>query len=168
MSTIKFNSLFRKVAMLLVFQFICYAGFSQITVNGKVTDKDGNPMPGAAVVIKGSTYGVSTNADGEYIIENLKPGFYEFAASFIAFETQAKEVDLKSDLKIDFILKHSAILADEVIVSATRAGNKTPVAMTNITKDMLRKQNTGQDIPYQLSLTPSLVASSESGSGVGY
>ena len=168
MSTIKFNSLFRKVAMLLVFQFICYAGFSQISVNGKVTDKEGNPMPGAAVVIKGSTYGVSTNADGEYIIENLKPGFYEFAASFIAFETQAREVDLKSDLKLDFILENSTILADEVIVSATRAGNKTPVAMTNISKDMLRKQNTGQDIPYQLSLTPSLVASSESGSGVGY
>ena len=36
MSTIKFNSLFRKVAMLLVFQFICYAGFSQITLNGRV------------------------------------------------------------------------------------------------------------------------------------
>ena len=168
MSTIKFNLFFRKVAMLLVFQFICYASFSQFTLKGKVTDQKGNSLPGAAVVIKGSTYGVSTNADGEYKIENLKPGFYEFAVSYLAFEIQTKEADLKSDLTIDFVLEHSAILTDEVIVSATRAGNKTPVAMTNITKDMLKKQNTGQDIPYQLSLTPSLVESSESGSGVGY
>ena len=168
MSTIKFNSLFRKVAMLLVFQFICYAGFSQITVNGKVTDKDGNSLPGAAVIIKGSTYGVSTNADGEYKIENLKPGFYEFVASYLAFEAQSQEVNLKSDLNLDFVLKHSAILADEVIVSATRADGKTPVVVTNVTKEELNKRNLGQDIPMLLSLTPSFVTSSDAGAGVGY
>ena len=168
MSTIKFNSLFRKVAMLLVFQFICYAGFSQITVNGKVTDKEGNPMPGAAVVIKGSTYGVSTNADGEYIIENLKLGFYELIASFLAFEAQTQEIDLKSNLTLDFVLEYSAILADEVIVSATRADGKTPVVVTNVSNEELSKRNLGQDIPMLLSLTPSFVTSSDAGAGVGY
>jgi iron complex outermembrane receptor protein len=168
MSTNKFNSLFTKVVLLLVFQFFCFAGFSQITLKGRVLNQEGDPLPGAAVVIKGSIHGVSANADGVYQFENLKPGSYELIASFLAFESQTQEIDLKSDLTMDFVLEYSAILADEVLVSATRAGNKTPVAMTNISKDMLRKQNTGQDIPYQLSLTPSLVESSESGSGVGY
>ena len=155
MSTIKFNSLFRKVAMLLVFQFLCFAGFSQITVNGKLTDKKGNPLPGAAVVIKGSTYGVSANADGEYKFENLKPGFYEFVASFLAFEKLTQEVDLKSNLNLDFVLEYSAILADEVLVSATRADAKTPVVVTNVSNEELSKRNLCQDIPMLLSLTPS-------------
>jgi len=166
MFTLKSN--LRRIAFLLILQFLSFAAISQITVKGKVTDQKGNPLPGAAVVIKGSMYGVSTNTKGEYQIDNLKPGFYEFVASFLAFESLSQEVDLKADMSLDFVLENSAILADEVIVSATRAGNKAPVALTNISKDDLRKQNTGQDIPYQLSLTPSLVESSEAGNGVGY
>lgn len=168
MSTIKTKSLFTKLALLLVFQFFCFAGFSQITVSGKITDKEGNPLPGAAVVIKGSTIGVSTNTDGEYKIENLKSGVYEFVVSFIAFETQVQYEDLKSDLKLDFILEHSAILADEVLVSATRADGKTPVVVTNVSNEELSKRNLGQDIPMLLSITPSFVTTTDAGAGVGY
>lgn len=168
MSTIKTKSLFTKLALLLVFQFFCFAGFSQITVSGKITDKEGNPLPGAAVVIKGSTIGVSTNTDGEYKIENLKSGVYEFVVSFIAFETQVQYEDLKSDLKLDFVLEHSAILADEVLVSATRADGKTPVVVTNVSNEELSKRNLGQDIPMLLSITPSFVTTTDAGAGVGY
>ncbi len=168
MSTNKFNLLFKKVVVLLVFQFFCIAAFSQLSLKGIVVNSDGEALPGAAIVIKGSIYGVSTNANGEYQFDNLKPGVYDVVASFLSFESQSQQIDLKSNLTLDFVLGYSAILTDEVIVSATRAGNKTPVAMTNFSKDMLRKQNTGQDIPYQLSLTPSLVESSESGNGIGY
>lgn len=168
MFTKKINSLFRKVVLLLVLQLFCFAGFSQITLRGKVFNQAGKPLPGAAVLIKGSSHGVSTNADGEYIIENLSPGLYEFVASFIAFETQSQKVDLKSDLVLDFNLKHSTIIADEVLVAATRADEKTPVVVTNVSNKELSKRNLGQDIPALLSLTPSFVMSSDAGAGVGY
>ncbi len=168
MSTIKFNSLFTKVVLLLVFQFFCFAGFSQLTLKGRVLNQDGDPLPGAAVVIKGSIYGVSTNADGEYQFNNLKSGSYELVASFLAFEPQTQTIDLKLDLSLDFILEYSAILADEVLVSATRADAKTPVVVTNVSKEELTKRNLGQDIPMLLSLTPSFVTSSDAGAGVGY
>ncbi|RXQ97614.1 TonB-dependent receptor [Ancylomarina salipaludis] len=168
MSTKKISSLFTKVALLLVFQFFCFAGFSQITLRGKVLNQDGNPLPGAAVVIKGSMHGVSANANGEYKIENLKPGFYEIVASFLAFKPQTQEVDLKSDLRLDFVLQYSAILADEVLVSATRADSKTPVVVTNVSHEDLSKRNLGQDIPMLLSITPSFVTTTDAGAGVGY
>jgi len=168
MSTTKSKSFITRLALLLVFQFFGFAGFSQITVKGKVTDQKGNALPGAAVVIKGSTYGVSTNADGEYKIENLKPGFYKFVASFLAFEAQIQDVNLKSDLNLDFVLNRSSILSDEVLVSATRADAKTPVVVTNVSNEELTKRNLGQDIPVLLSLTPSFVTSSDAGAGVGY
>ena len=57
---------------------------------------------------------------------------------------------------------------DEVNVNALRAGEKTPVAFTNISKAEIEKGNLGQDLPYLISLTPSVVTTSDAGTGVGY
>jgi iron complex outermembrane recepter protein len=59
-------------------------------------------------------------------------------------------------------------MTGEVLVSATRAKDKTPVAYTNITGEEIAARNMGQDIPYLLQLTPSFVATSDAGAGVGY
>lgn len=56
----------------------------------------------------------------------------------------------------------------EVQVISTRASQKTPVAFTNVSKELLRKQNFGQDIPFLLSTTPSVLTTSDAGTGVGY
>lgn len=56
----------------------------------------------------------------------------------------------------------------EVQVLSTRAAGKTPMAFSNVGKADVKKQNFGQDIPFLLSLTPSLVATSDAGAGVGY
>ena len=57
---------------------------------------------------------------------------------------------------------------DEVNVNALRASEKTPMTFTNISKDAIEEQNLGQDLPYLLSTTPSLVTTSDAGAGVGY
>ncbi|MDD2657437.1 MAG: TonB-dependent receptor [Candidatus Pacebacteria bacterium] len=56
----------------------------------------------------------------------------------------------------------------EVQVVSTRATGKTPMAYSTVSKSEIKKQNFGQDIPFLLSLTPSLVATSDAGTGVGY
>jgi len=56
----------------------------------------------------------------------------------------------------------------EVQVVGTRATAKTPVAFSNVSKDQIKKQNFGQDIPFLLTMTPSVVATSDAGAGVGY
>jgi len=168
MFTRRMNSVFFGVCALLVLQFVSFIGFSQVSVTGKITDKNGNSLPGAAIAIKGTYLGTVANSYGEYQFNNLKEDNYKLVVSFLGFEDQEKTVKLNESKVVNFELSASAILADEVIVAATRAGNKAPVAVTNLSGDDVRKQNTGQDIPYQLSLTPSLVESSESGNGVGY
>lgn len=57
---------------------------------------------------------------------------------------------------------------DEVQVISTRATSKTPVAFTNIKKEQLQRQNFGQDIPFLLSITPSVLTTSDAGAGIGY
>lgn len=71
---------------------------------------------------------------------------------------------------------HEAYLADtlrvieleQINVTATRANSETPVAHSEINKRELSKINFGQDLPYLLTLTPSVVATSDAGNGIGY
>ena len=56
----------------------------------------------------------------------------------------------------------------EVKINALRATPQTPIAFTNIGAQQLDEQNLGQDIPYMLSLTPSVVTTSDAGAGIGY
>lgn len=57
---------------------------------------------------------------------------------------------------------------DEILLSATRAKDKTPVAFSNITKEELESTNLGQDLPILLDQLPSVVTTSDAGGGVGY
>jgi iron complex outermembrane recepter protein len=56
----------------------------------------------------------------------------------------------------------------EVQVNGVRATSVTPMTYTNVSKEEIAKQNFGQDLPYLLSLTPSIVTTSDAGAGVGY
>ncbi|MCD8103276.1 MAG: TonB-dependent receptor [Alistipes sp.] len=51
---------------------------------------------------------------------------------------------------------------------STRAGEKTPMAYTDLDRAELGKLNTGVDLPFLLLQTPSLIATSEAGNGIGY
>ena len=56
----------------------------------------------------------------------------------------------------------------DVQVVSTRASKKTPIAFTNMNKEQLKVVNHGQDVPYLLSLTPSITMTSDAGNGIGY
>ncbi|KAA6327735.1 iron complex outermembrane receptor protein [termite gut metagenome] len=60
------------------------------------------------------------------------------------------------------------ITLQEVQVVSVRAAAKTPVAYVNISKEAIEKQNFGQDIPFLLFSTPSVLTTSDAGAGVGY
>ncbi|WP_320017962.1 TonB-dependent receptor [Labilibaculum manganireducens] len=168
MFTRKMNCVLRRAAVLILLQFVCFIGFSQLTLTGKVTDKAGKALPGATIAVKGTYLGTVASSNGTYRFQNLKEGNYSFVVSFLGYESAQKEVKLSKSEEIDFNLEASAIMADEVLVAATRADSKTPVVVTNVSNEELSKRNLGQDIPMLLSITPSFVTTSDAGSGVGY
>ncbi len=61
-----------------------------------------------------------------------------------------------------------ALTLDEVIISAVRVTDKTPVTFSNITKEEIAPRNLGQDIPILLNYLPSVVTTSDAGAGIGY
>jgi iron complex outermembrane receptor protein len=56
----------------------------------------------------------------------------------------------------------------EVEIVSSRANAKTPVAYSNVSKEEIETYNFGQDIPFLLTLTPSVIATSDAGTGIGY
>ena len=56
----------------------------------------------------------------------------------------------------------------DVQVVSTRASRKTPMAFTNLSKEQLKAVNYGMDVPFLLSLTPSVTMTSDAGNGIGY
>ena len=59
-------------------------------------------------------------------------------------------------------------ILNEVNVNALRAKEKNPFAFTNVNQKEIEKANLGQDLPYIILLTPSVVTTSDAGAGIGY
>ncbi|MFC0772755.1 TonB-dependent receptor [Terrimonas alba] len=62
----------------------------------------------------------------------------------------------------------SFYLLTPIEVKAIRAGEKAPFTKTNLSKKEIQKNNLGQDIPFILNQTPSVVVNSDAGAGIGY
>lgn len=92
-----------------------HAGSVLLTISGKVTDKvSGQPMAGVNVVVKGTTNGTSTDADGYYRIDANDNDVLVF--SFIGY--RAVEVAVSSRSSIDLALEEDVSSLKEVVVNA--------------------------------------------------
>lgn len=65
-------------------------------------------------------------------------------------------------------VKDSFYALSPIEVRAVRAGVNTPFTTSNISKKEIAKTNLGQDIPFLLNQTPSVVINSDAGNGIGY
>jgi iron complex outermembrane receptor protein len=157
----------KNLSLMLLLQLFVFAGMGQIKLTGVVTGNN-DALAGASVVLENSMYGVSTQSDGSFEFKNLKPGEYVVKVSFMGFESAETKVNLKSNQKISIQLEQSVIMTDEIMIPASVAKNKTPMAFNNLSGEEIAKRNMGQDIPYLLQLSPSFVATSDAGGGIGY
>ena len=157
----------KKLFLLLL--LTTFAGFGQqVGISGVITDDlNDEPMPGASIYINEIQKGTTTDIDGKYQIY-VTPGTYTLVASYIGFTNAIETVQAKKDTQVNFALKTTTYYMKEVVVTAVRADNDTPVAQTNISKKKLQEKNLGQDVPFLLDQTPSVVTTSDAGAGIGY
>lgn len=151
----------------MLMQYLSVFAFGQYSLKGTVTGNS-QALPGASVVIKGTFRGMSAKSDGSFVFSGLKKDNYSLLISFVGYQQKQVDVELASDKNISVDLTPEVVLTGEVLVSATRAKSKTPVAYSSVSKEVLKNDNLGQDIPYLLQLTPSFVTTSDAGGGVGY
>ncbi len=141
----------------------------QFTITGTVIDaKENQPLSGATVILDDTAAITSTDYEGNFTLPKVTKGKHSVTVSYLGFSKETKTINVKRNIRLQFVLEPESYLSDEVIISAIRAGNQAPTTHTNIDKEMLTKQNLGQDLPFLISQTPSVVVTSDGGGGVGY
>ncbi|MBB5397315.1 TonB-dependent receptor [Mucilaginibacter sp. AK015] len=141
---------------------------AQFSISGKVTNQAGEALPGATVTITSPAINTQADVKGNYQIADLSNGTYTIKATYVGYQTTTQTITLNGSRIINFALTNTTFSAEEVTVTATRAGKNSPTAFTNLSKKDLQKNNFGQDLPYMLAQTPSVVVSSDGGTGIGY
>jgi iron complex outermembrane receptor protein len=138
------------------------------TVTGRVTDEAGMPMAGASVMISGAGTGVAAGNDGKYTLRGMRDGTYTLRISFTGYETVDTAVTVTGAAVLDVTLREALYIAGEVIVRGSRAGARTPMAHTTVGAEELRDRDLTRNMPFLLALTPSVVETSDAGTGIGY
>ena len=99
------------------------------TVTGLITDEDGNPIPGATVVVQGTANGVTTDIDGRYTLTGVKAGdMIEFR--FIGFVTETREYKNEATLNLRMI-EASVGLEDVVVIGYGQQKKESVVSSIN-------------------------------------
>ena len=130
-----------------------------MTISGKITNEsNGNPLAGANIVIEDSDIGAASDEEGNYTIEGVSGA--NIVVSMIGFETQSMFADVEN---IDFALVAEVIEMSSLEVLASRAGEKTAVAYTDVNKEEIALRLGSQDIPLAMNLVPSVYATNQGG-----
>jgi iron complex outermembrane recepter protein len=155
------------VTVLVLLRAFLYAQDFSIsgTISGNESDGD---LAGATVQLEGTRYFAVSDEKGQFEIPRVKKGVYTLTAKFVGYHTLTQEVSVSGSVSLQLEMLEATTLTDEVVVYATRAGDKTPTTFTNVDEKVIQKQNFGQDLPFLLNWTPSLVTTSDGGAGVGY
>ncbi len=119
------------------------AAFAQTTgkISGKVTDAGtGEPLPGASVMVEGTTLGAATGLNGEFVILRVPPGKHTVRVDYIGYQRQVVQgLEVLTDLtsKVDFKLNSQTVELDkEVVVVAER-----PIIRKDLTSAESRVQS---------------------------
>lgn len=111
---------FRRVRLLLI--LLAFAASSAVAqISGTVRSDDGAVLPGVSVLLKGTTNGTSTNADGQYTLN--APSNSTLVFSFVGFLPQ--EVTVGNRSKIDITMQSDAAALEEVVVVGYGAQKKS-------------------------------------------
>ncbi len=164
---LRFSSLKVYLFFLLLFStFYPTQIFCQHVLKGKVLRKDAySPLTGANILVKGTNKGSIADVNGHYYISLPDSGTYTFVYSFVGYQSQSKTIHIKDLVEENVILSLDTLNSESVVVYGKRI---YPITQTTISKTDLKKQNFGQDLPFLLNQTPSIVVTSDAGAGIGY
>lgn len=84
-------------------------------IRGKITDESSLPLPGVSIVVKGTTIGITTDANGEFSL-NVPPNAKTLVVSFVGMQTQEADISQKSVINLS--LASVSVGVSDVVVTA--------------------------------------------------
>jgi outer membrane cobalamin receptor len=139
------------------------------TITGTVVDQNGEPLPGAQIVVVGTMKGSTTDAGGQYTIQNAPAGQIDVRAKFVGYKPQTQSIDLGAGetATIDFTLATDQLGMEEVVVTGSfseRSKMESSVAITTLNSAKIEDQN-AQSISDLMKAVPGMWVESSGGQG---
>jgi TonB-linked SusC/RagA family outer membrane protein len=140
---------FKILSLILISSLFTIMAMAQVKISGKVTDEKGNGIAGASVIVKNENAGISTNADGTYLLQaNLKAGKRTIAFSAVGLKTteQTITVTANGEYTVNAQLAADPLGLDEIIITGTSAGTtkrQLGSYVSSVKGDQLTKGATG-------------------------
>ena len=94
-------------------------GFSQTTINGNVVDENNQPIPGANIVIVGTTIGTVTDFDGNFSLQTSEVPPFKLSITSIGYSDGSQNIT-SANQTVSVTLNESQTFLDEVVISASR------------------------------------------------
>lgn len=123
---------FTSLIILLIMLFAPQLLWSQTvgSISGKVTDaQTGDALPGANVLLKGTSLGASTGLNGNYTIGSVPPGSYTIRVSYVGYEHRDIDIRLEAGATLteDVKLKAVGVKGKAVVVTAQASGQNAAI-----------------------------------------
>tara|TARA_Y100000768_G_scaffold137006_1_gene101975 strand:- start:506 stop:3496 length:2991 start_codon:yes stop_codon:yes gene_type:complete len=158
---------FIKTILTLTFSLIATLAFAQSTITGTVVDEDGNPVPGANIVVQGTTEGVAADFDGNFTITTNQPVPFDIEVSSVGFGSKVVNVT-SSDQSLEITLASGTKL-DEMVVTASRRPERvqdSPASVSVLSTDEIRNSPYVQDPTAALQNIPGVKIQQQSANSI--
>lgn len=90
------------------------------SIKGLVTDNENRPMPGAHILVSGTSLGVASAPDGSFLIDNLPSGTYTLNTSFAGYNTEYITIQVPSEEPVLINLRPAVYNINQIVVTGTR------------------------------------------------
>ncbi|UPQ80622.1 TonB-dependent receptor [Flavobacterium azooxidireducens] len=160
-----------KILMLLGFLMMAFSVFSQGTVTGTLIDQESNmPMPGANVVVKGTSNGVVTDFDGKFSI-SVPNTTGQLIISFVGYLNKTISFNVPSgqtvnvgtvNLEVDSDQLDEVIVVGRGVIDLAK-GRNTPIAVSSIKSAEIQQKIGTFDITQTMVNTPSVYVAGQAG-----
>ncbi|MBK8708259.1 MAG: carboxypeptidase-like regulatory domain-containing protein [Flavobacteriales bacterium] len=141
---------------------------AQVRYTGQVLDERDIPLIAVNIVLgDDQAFGTTTDAEGRFTLNGLRGGAQRLRMSHVGHVmidtliTGEQHTDQVFRMRLDVVMMRAAE------ITALRVGD-APFAKSIVSKEDIAKINTGVDLPYLLDLQPSVVTTSDAGTGIGY
>lgn len=136
------KNIFRLLLWVTVVTIPVISGYAQGKGNlsGVVKDDMGETLPGAAIIVKGTTQGTATDLDGAYTLSGIPVGTCEIECNYLGYEPVTKMINITANgtATANFVLKQSAIALGDVVISAAVDGQQRALNQQKVADNMMQ------------------------------
>lgn len=160
---------FKNLFLFAIFGLMASNAFAQGTLKGAVLEAGTNePLPGADVVVVGTTTGTSTDFDGNFVLQ-APAGAQKLKVTFVGYSSKTIDVTVVNGRTVNvgevFLAVDSESLSEVVIVGVADVAKErqTPVAVSTIKAAEIQEKIGTKELPEVLNNTPSVYATKQGG-----